>query len=445
MDPTLPELLADPVNRSPVTLEGDTLRGPGGRTYPISTGFRGLRAPGTLVTADRGELRFQVDETRLVRFGRHEPGAAHHCVEYAGCTVRRLRNRGRVSHVAFDDLDLRRGAAEVVALRFGIEHDNVRALGNEALDDERSDKPSSAGNEEALAAELHGRGSYSQARLTTKSTISRCREPRRTRCACFTALPRWAAIRRRWRPQNVSLDSRASQWPLSRQPTGITSTSWCSRVRAFRREFRRGRFLLRALREFDVIHFNFGSSIAPRHSPAQTRERTLATRIHDCYTSWSSFATSPPQTRRQGDLRHYQGDDARPGDPHFEGARRRSIAVFNRYADGIFALNPDLLRFLPPRAQFLPYASVDPRLWRPSETARRESGPLRIVHAPSDRAIKGTNALLEAVARLRRDRYDLDLVLSRGSRTLALARCTRRPTLPWTSFGSDGMAALPSS
>jgi hypothetical protein len=183
----------------------------------------------------------------------------------------------------------------------------------------------------------------------------------------------------------------------------------------FRREFRRGRLLLRALREFDVIHFNFGSSIAPRHWPAQTRERTLARRVHDGYTRLVELR-DVPLLKRAGKAIFvtYQGDDARPGDPHFEGARRRSIAVFDRYADGIFALNPDLLRFLPPRAQFLPYASVDLRLWRPSETARRESGPLRIVHAPSDRAIKGTSALLEAVARLRRDRFDLDLVLVEG-------------------------------
>ena len=45
--------------------------------------------------------------------------------------------------------------------------------------------------------------------------------------------------------------------------------------------------------------------------------------------------------------------------------KRERIAFFDRHADLIYAVNPDLLNVLPARAQFLPYASVDPREWDP--------------------------------------------------------------------------------
>jgi glycosyltransferase involved in cell wall biosynthesis len=183
-----------------------------------------------------------------------------------------------------------------------------------------------------------------------------------------------------------------------------------------RRELRRWHLLLRALREFDVVHFNFGSSIAPRRYPsAWSGGPGLARTLHSLYTRLVELR-DVPLLKRAGKAIFvtYQGDDARPGAPELDELKRRSISVFDRYADGIFALNPDLLRVLPARAQFLPYASVDPRRWKPSDTPRQEPKPLRVVHAPSDREIKGTDALVEAVEQLRRDGHTIELILVEG-------------------------------
>ena len=127
----------------------------------------------------------------------------------------------------------------------------------------------------------------------------------------------------------------------------------------------------------------------------------------------------------------YQGDDARQGDvsrttfdisiaSHAEAGyytasgddhRRRRIGIVDRYADAIFALNPDLLRVLPARAEFLPYTSVDPAEWRPVPPA---PGPPVVVHAPTHRGGKGTRFVLEAVERLRAEGLEFELELVEG-------------------------------
>jgi hypothetical protein len=127
----------------------------------------------------------------------------------------------------------------------------------------------------------------------------------------------------------------------------------------------------------------------------------------------------------------YQGDDARQGDycrAHFaihfahevdegyystdsDARKRRAIASFARHADGIYALNPDLLYVLPKAAKFLPYANVDPVEWRPAAQATASNGVLKIVHAPSHRQVKGTRHLVDAVERLRSAGAMLELTL----------------------------------
>jgi glycosyltransferase involved in cell wall biosynthesis len=194
------------------------------------------------------------------------------------------------------------------------------------------------------------------------------------------------------------------------------------------RELRRWRTLLRALRDFDVVHFNFGSTLMPRyyppsmtggHGPAARRLFGLYARlVEDRDLAWL-------RRRGLGVFVTYQGDDARQssersdaalGTDYFDAGhdrrKRDSIARFERHAHGIYALNPDLLAVLPARARFLPYASVDLRAWRPVDGAPGEV-PL-VVHAPSDRHVKGTRFVLEAIDRLQDDGVQVELVLVEG-------------------------------
>jgi hypothetical protein len=199
-------------------------------------------------------------------------------------------------------------------------------------------------------------------------------------------------------------------------------------------ERRRWGLLRRALRDFDVVHFNFGRSLFPPpppipwgddplHAPGRAYLRLLALR-------------DLPLLRRAGKTIAvtFQGDDARQGHgpnapaaarrlaeqvgdgyytPAGDALKRRTIGTFDRYADRIFFLNPDLGEVLPDRARFVPYASVDPVEWTP-----REPGPLRgaprIVHAPSHRGVKGTEHLVQAVARLKAEGVPIELELVEG-------------------------------
>jgi glycosyltransferase involved in cell wall biosynthesis len=95
----------------------------------------------------------------------------------------------------------------------------------------------------------------------------------------------------------------------------------------------------------------------------------------------------------------FQGDDARPGGDKWPGADRikaKRVAMFSRYADRIYALNPDLLNHLPSWAEFMPYASVDLSEYVVQNVPGRREIPV-VVHAPSDREAKGTQRIIDAV------------------------------------------------
>jgi len=200
--------------------------------------------------------------------------------------------------------------------------------------------------------------------------------------------------------------------------------------RLLRRELKRLRLLRRALRDFDVVHFNFGRTLTP--VPPDDRPPTLRSRVFAAYARLVELRDLPLLKRAgKAVVVTYQGDDARQGDvsratfdisiaSHAEAGyytasgdnhRRRRIGIVDRYADAIFALNPDLLRVLPARAEFLPYTSVDPAEWRPVPPP---PGPPLVLHAPTHRAGKGTPFVLEAVERLRADGLEFEFQLVEG-------------------------------
>lgn len=214
--------------------------------------------------------------------------------------------------------------------------------------------------------------------------------------------PQLARAERSLGAASVSVALRPS--PYGYQPDETLGASGDHRAK---RALRRLALLVRALHRFDVVHFNFGSSILPA-----LRDLPLL------------------RAARKGIFFTYQGDDARQGDycrKHFEihfahevdsayypagsdAQKRKAVATAARYADGLYALNPDLLYVLPRRAGFLPYASVDLGDWRPV-SGHASSGLLKVVHAPSHRGAKGTHYLVDAVNRLKAEGVAIELIL----------------------------------
>ena len=189
------------------------------------------------------------------------------------------------------------------------------------------------------------------------------------------------------------------------------------------------KFVLFAIKNFDVIHYNFGRPLMfgerrkQRLWPLGEATRTLLIRQYHALSDFADVALF----KRAGKaiVVTYQGSDARQRDyclahhettfarevysPEADAHKRRQIARFGRYADRIYALNPDLLSVLPPAAEFIPYASVNPRQWIPHYPEPRARP--RLVHAPTHRDIKGTRFLLEAAERLQCEGVPFDLEL----------------------------------
>jgi hypothetical protein len=166
------------------------------------------------------------------------------------------------------------------------------------------------------------------------------------------------------------------------------------------RQFRRRlSFLREAADRYDVFHFNFGQTIMSIRRFGRVIDEL----------SW---------LRRRGKtiLFTYQGSDIRGGG----GVRERAAPRALRYADRVFYPNPDLRQWLP-GASFLPYAAVDPAALRP--VAPPEQEELVVAHAPTDRVIKGTRHIIEAVDALRDEGVGIRLDLVEGvTRDVALER-----------------------
>lgn len=176
------------------------------------------------------------------------------------------------------------------------------------------------------------------------------------------------------------------------------------------------RTFLKIRGEFDVFHFNFGSSLFHSQSlPWAQPELGLYPRRARVFASYNGCdARQKYPTMARGGLSACQEADCYGGMCNsgvLDGRRRAGIEKMAARAEHLWALNPDLLHFLPrEQASFLPYAIEPPGL--PVAWPRSE-GPLRVAHAPTDRGAKGTRYALEVFEALQREmpgRFQFDLV-----------------------------------
>lgn len=203
------------------------------------------------------------------------------------------------------------------------------------------------------------------------------------------------------------------------------------------REVKLWRLIWRAVTEFDIVHYNFGCTILPaRYPPSifQSNGHSLgpAFALKAWYDRHARLADLRILERAgKGIVVTFQGDDARQGDyclkafpisaaqevepgyysPEADEGKRWRISHWARYADRIYALNPDLLHVLPAHAEFLPYASVDPRTWQPVLPEDPGTRKPVVLHAPSHRGVKGTRFIVDAVERLQAEGVEFEFLL----------------------------------
>lgn len=94
--------------------------------------------------------------------------------------------------------------------------------------------------------------------------------------------------------------------------------------------------------------------------------------------------------------------------------RRKKIDRFDKYAHHVFALNPDLLYVLPQRSHFLPYTIAR---WNEIETIPYQTPQkrIKIVHAPTNHVSKGSSYILAALQKLQHKYPDqIDILIIEG-------------------------------
>ncbi|HET6262540.1 MAG TPA: glycosyltransferase [Chloroflexia bacterium] len=166
-----------------------------------------------------------------------------------------------------------------------------------------------------------------------------------------------------------------------------------------------GKFALRAFRRYDVFHLYFGNTLLPPPYPDLPLLRALGKRIvfHFCGCEIR---------QREHNVRNYALSACTDCAWHRCKELRHPDLIS---ADVAFVSTPDLLAFVP-GAHLLP-GPVDLAKWAP-RGGRREvisyAHPVRIVHGPTNRAVKGTKYLLDAVQRLKSAGYPVEIDLLEG-------------------------------
>jgi hypothetical protein len=89
--------------------------------------------------------------------------------------------------------------------------------------------------------------------------------------------------------------------------------------------------------------------------------------------------------------------------------RRKNIELVSSFADKVFCLNPDLIPLVP-KSEFLPYSTLLPEDMKKFSDRKKTSGKITIIHAPSNRDIKGTK-YIESTVSLLKKKYPIEFIL----------------------------------
>ena len=165
------------------------------------------------------------------------------------------------------------------------------------------------------------------------------------------------------------------------------------------------RWVKKIQKNYDIVHFNYGSSLLD-------------------FQKLGLLLLDVPFYKKQKMIFTYNGSDARAVHPRdywpelrhekeslydivAKKIKRYKIQKVKKYADHIFALNPDLLRYLPENATFLPYTISN---WHDIKSHRYAIGKkIKIIHSPTSRELKGSQYILKALKNLERKYAHIEL------------------------------------
>ncbi|MZP29503.1 hypothetical protein GTO91_07260 [Heliobacterium undosum] len=170
----------------------------------------------------------------------------------------------------------------------------------------------------------------------------------------------------------------------------------------------------KALHRFDLFHFYFGKTFFPpttRNTPLDYLDLPLLNRLgKKCVMTFQGcdarlrMATLSSNPISACDRQHCQNPQC---DERLDRIKQKNISLILKHCAHVFCLNPDQLRHVP-GAEFLPYCLCQQR--GRSKREKRDDAPMVIVHAPTDRHVKGTKYVLEAFATLQKH-YPVECII----------------------------------
>lgn len=172
--------------------------------------------------------------------------------------------------------------------------------------------------------------------------------------------------------------------------------------------------------KYDIFHFNWGSTLFTMRSlnlhhlelPFYPEESGLFVTYNGC----DARQKYPTLSKGEGfsACKYCSVEDCDSGE--LDRSRAKGIRKFEKKANFIWGLNPDIMDFLPDKnADFIPYA-VALNLDRPPVPPSYKGGrSLRVGHAPTNRDIKGTKFLISAVEKINKNRPgSIELIMVEG-------------------------------
>lgn len=164
---------------------------------------------------------------------------------------------------------------------------------------------------------------------------------------------------------------------------------------------------------FDVYHFNFGSSLIDFQNyglnlvdlPFYNGKRIMT------YNGCDIRQKYPTMKRVEFSACHQENCyNGTCNDGKQDSIRQKRLEIVNSNVEHIFALNPDLMHFLPQdKTTFLPYAVAG---WEDIETFNFNlKKTIKIVHAPTNREVKGSKYILKTLKNLEIKYKNLEVIL----------------------------------
>ncbi len=158
--------------------------------------------------------------------------------------------------------------------------------------------------------------------------------------------------------------------------------------------------------KYDVFHFNYGSSLLDFQKLGlpllELPYYDKSKKIIFTYNGSDSRAIHP--------LEYWDDLPSPPQTIYNKLAieiKKRKIVKVSKYANHIFALNPDLFHYLPEKTTFLPYTISN---WNDiSEIKMVSKKTIKIVHSPTSRDFKGSQYIIAALEVLKEKYKNIEI------------------------------------